>query len=112
MSSTPPLNSASQDLFDNAEQAETFLKLLANKNRLMILCSLIDNESNVNQLNKNIPIAQSALSQHLASLRNAGFVSTRREAQTIYYCISDQRVKRLLERLHQIFCNERKPNLN
>ena len=91
-------------LQENAEHAEAFLKLLANKNRLMILCSLGDTELSVGELNDKIPLTQSALSQHLASLRDAGFVSTRRSAQTIFYTVKDAKVKSILERLYQLFC--------
>lgn len=88
----------------NASEAELFMKLLANKNRLMILCSLIDKECSVSELNTCIPLCQSALSQHLASLRKHGLVSTRREAQSIYYSICDNRVTQIIETLHKCFC--------
>jgi DNA-binding transcriptional ArsR family regulator len=88
----------------NATEAESFLKMLANKNRLMILCSLIDKECSVSELNLKIPLAQSALSQHLASLRKNNLVSTRREAQTIYYTVSDSRVKEIIKKLYEFFC--------
>lgn len=91
-------------LTQNAEQAEAFLKLLANKNRLMILCTLQQEELSVTQLNNRVPLAQSALSQHLASLRKSGLVSTRREAQTIYYRVEDPRVAAVLSQLYQFFC--------
>lgn len=90
----------------NAHQAEAFLKLFANKNRLMILCSLLDKELSVSELNQAVPLAQSALSQHLAALRKAQMVQTRREAQTIYYSVSDDRVKQILEKLYDFFCAE------
>ncbi len=90
----------------NAEQAEAFLKLLANKNRLMILCTLNQTEKSVSELNQLVPLAQSALSQHLASLRQSGLVGTRREAQTIYYRIEDERVAVLLNTLYGVFCAE------
>ena len=89
---------------ENARQAESFLKMFANQNRLLILCTLLDKELSVSQLNKTIPLAQSALSQHLATLRSAEMVTTRRDAQTIYYSISDDRVKMILEKLYEIFC--------
>ena len=89
---------------ENADKAEAFLKLMANKNRLMILCSLLDSELSVNELNHAVPLTQSALSQHLAALRQAGLVSTRREAQTIYYKVSDDRVVQILQKLYTFFC--------
>jgi len=88
----------------NAAEAESFMKLLANKNRLMILCSLIDKECSVSQLNLQIPLGQSALSQHLAALRKNKLVTTRRDAQSIYYSVSDQRVKDIIKTLYECFC--------
>ena len=93
-----------KQLTNNAEQAESFLKLLANKNRLMILCTLLQGELSVGELNNLVPLAQSALSQHLAGLRKSGLVGTRREAQTIYYRVDDPRVAAILTQLYQIFC--------
>ncbi len=88
----------------NATEAERFLKLLANKNRLMILCTLASEELSVKALNERVPLAQSALSQHLASLRENGLVSTRREGATIFYAVSDPKVATMLETLYQLFC--------
>ena len=87
----------------NASEAELFMKLLANKNRLMILCNLIDTECSVSELNLRIPLGQSALSQHLATLRKHRLVSTRREAQSIYYSVSDQRVRDIIKTLYECF---------
>ncbi|OUS31801.1 transcriptional regulator [Thalassotalea sp. 42_200_T64] len=92
------------ELLVNAEKAEAYLKLLANKNRLMILCNLVETERSVSELNDMIPLAQSALSQHLASLRKANIVKTRREAQTIYYSLADKNVQFILDRLYKMFC--------
>ena len=91
-------------MLENAADAEQFLKLMANKNRLMILCTLNQGELSVTELNQIIPLAQSALSQHLASLRKSNLVETRREAQTIYYRIVDQRVSAMLNALYEMFC--------
>ncbi len=89
---------------DNVEQAEQMLKILANKNRLMILCSLQDGEMSVSELNEAVPLAQSALSQHLAALRKVQIVATRRESQTIYYRVVDKNVVSILATLHGLFC--------
>lgn len=88
----------------NVDQAEQLLKILANKNRLMILCSLQDTEMSVSQLNQAVPLAQSALSQHLATLRKANIVATRRDGQTIYYRVTDQSTVHLLGTLYGLFC--------
>jgi DNA-binding transcriptional ArsR family regulator len=93
-----------QELEASSEEVEEFLKALANSHRLMILCELKDGERSVSALEDVVPLAQSALSQHLAKLREGGFVATRREAQTIYYSLSDARVARLMEVLHELFC--------
>ena len=90
----------------NVAQAEQLLKILANKNRLMILCSLQDKEMSVSQLNEAVPLAQSALSQHLAALRKANVVATRRESQTIYYRVIDDYAVQFLSTLYSLFCKD------
>ena len=93
------------EMAKNAGEAEQFLKQLANSSRLMVLCVLIEGERSVGELNEQIPISQSALSQHLARLREAGFVSTRRESQTIYYQLADSRVEAVIRDLYTMFCS-------
>ncbi|ESP91258.1 putative transcriptional regulator [Pseudoalteromonas luteoviolacea 2ta16] len=93
-----------QDMAKSAENAEALLKLMANKNRLMILCSLLQQEMSVSELNAQVPLAQSALSQHLAGLRKANVVATRRDGQVIYYRIIDDKVTAILAQLYQLFC--------
>jgi len=87
-----------------ARHAAALLGALANPNRLMILCSLTEGEHSVGELNERIPLSQSALSQHLARLREEGLVDTRRESQTIYYRIIDPVVFDLIAPLHQRYC--------
>lgn len=72
------------------------LKLLANDQRLTVLCRLSSGEMSVTELGKHISLTQSALSQHLAKLRAEGLVATRREAQTIYYRLNDPVAERLI----------------
>ena len=89
----------------NADQAAEFLKLLANEHRLLILCQLLDNgEMPVNALADAVGLSQSALSQHLARLRDDGLVAFRREAQTLHYRVADPRAVKLLKTLKQVFC--------
>ena len=90
----------------NVEQAVTLLKAMANNHRLMILCTLQDNELSVSDLNAVIPVAQSSLSQHLAWLRKEGFVSTRREAQTIFYSLSSDEVIEIIAVLYKLYCSD------
>jgi len=101
---TMPMDIAA--LEENAQQAVVLLKALANKNRLMILCSLADTELSVGDLNARVSLAQSALSQHLATLRREGFVTTRRESQTIYYRLASEEVRAIIGTLHQLYCGK------
>jgi len=92
-------------LEDKAVEAAEFLKLLANPQRLLILCRLVaQREMSVGQLEEAVELSQSALSQHLAKLRDDGLVATRREAQTIHYRIADKNVQRVLALLKDMYC--------
>lgn len=93
-----------QALAENAQAASMLLKQLSNQHRLMILCSLIDDELSVTELNDRTHLSQSALSQHLASLRNAGLVQTRREAQTIFYQLQGNEAIQIIGVLKSIYC--------
>lgn len=88
----------------NAGDAVSLLKGLANESRLMIMCVLSEGEISVGDLNKRIKLSQSALSQHLAVLRDQGLVQTRRESQTIYYCLRDTAALSIIGMLHEIYC--------
>jgi len=96
----PPIDEMSQ----HAEDAAHFLKVMANPHRLMILCHLLDQEMSVSELNEHLPLSQSALSQHLAVLRNSGLVSTRREQQTIHYSLASREVHAVMGVLYEQFC--------
>jgi ArsR family transcriptional regulator len=81
------------------------LSALANERRLLILCKLIEcGEANVNSLAEAVGLSQSALSQHLAKMREEGLVTYRRESQTLWYRIADPRIKDLLVTLHRLYC--------
>lgn len=88
----------------HAQQAASLLKALANENRLMILCTLVEGELSVGELNTRIPLSQSSLSQHLASLREAGLVTTRKEAQTVYYQLHGNEAQKIIAALQSIYC--------
>ena len=88
----------------NATDAVNLLKGLANESRLMIMCVLSEGEVSVGQLNQRIKISQSALSQHLAVLREQGLVQTRRESQTIYYSLADSAAMSVIELLREAYC--------
>ena len=93
-----------ESMKEHALDASRLLKALANESRLMVLCSLCEREMSVGELNARVPLSQSALSQHLAVLRRDGLVTTRREAQTIYYSLVDGPAARVIDTLHGIYC--------
>src|SRR3546814_14411103 len=82
------------------------LKALANSQRLRILCLLHDNELSVGELNQHVELSQSALSQHLAVLRETALVQTRRHAQTVHYTLVPGPVMALIHTLHGIYCSD------
>jgi len=96
----PPL----ADMEVHADAATRLLRSLANPHRLMLLCALTEGELSVGALNERVPLSQSALSQHLAVLREEGLVCTRRESQTIYYRVSDGPALKILEVLYTAYC--------
>ncbi|QDP19528.1 ArsR/SmtB family transcription factor [Sphingomonas xanthus] len=101
------MNTMQADFIQQAGSAAAMLRALANEQRLLILCHLeAEGELNVSALGKRLTLGQSALSQHLAKLRDEGLVEIRREAQTVHYRIADDRVRALLGTLRQQFCPE------
>ena len=87
--------------------AASLLRVLANKHRLEILCKLESGELSVGDIQKQFGLSQSALSQHLALLRDENIVSTRRESQSIFYRISDPAALKIITTLAEIFCPEK-----
>jgi DNA-binding transcriptional ArsR family regulator len=85
--------------------AARVLKTLGNEQRLLILCNLLGQRLSVGELNKRVALSQSALSQHLALLREAGLVSTHREAQSIFYSLPAGPVTRIMALLQDIYCD-------
>lgn len=95
------------DMSENSEEAAALLRALSNGPRLLIMCHLaVAGELPVGALVARVGLSQSALSQHLARLRDQNLVAYRREAQSLHYRIADQRALRVLELLHDIFCPE------
>lgn len=90
---------------ENAAEAARVLKLLANERRLVILCRLVmEGEMSVGPLAEAVELSQSALSQHLARMREEGLLASRREAQTVFYRIADPDIGRILKLLKEIYC--------
>lgn len=96
-----------EQMRQSASAAEAMLKALANRHRLMVLCRLIDGERSVGELAEFLELRDSTVSQHLALLRKDGFVSTRRDGQTIWYALASEPVRKLVETLYEIYCGPR-----
>lgn len=90
---------------ERAKEVAGLLRLLANENRLLILCMLIEGEMNVSQLHLKIPnITQSALSQHLSMLKVCGILDSEKKGQNVIYFIKDYRIKNVIEVLKHNYC--------
>ena len=88
-----------------AGEVAAMLKALGNQRRLMVLCKLVEHgEMRVGDLADEVGLSQSALSQHLARMRDEGLVAFRREAQVLWYRIADPRCETLLGTLNQLYC--------
>ncbi|WP_164468283.1 ArsR/SmtB family transcription factor [Caulobacter vibrioides] len=88
----------------SAAEAAKLLRALSNERRLMILCQLAEGERSVGQIQPLVGLSQSALSQHLAVLRDEGVVAARREATTVWYRIADPAALKVVATLAEIFC--------
>ncbi len=100
----PKLMRTAREMQPHSREAAELLKALANEQRLMILCHLVQGPLAVGDLNERVPLSQSALSQHLAVLRESGIVHTERESQSVRYSLPAGVVTRLLNVLHEEFC--------
>lgn len=87
-----------------AGQAVAALKVLANEDRLLLMCQLSQTEMCVSELEEALDIRQPTLSQQLGVLRNEGVVSTRREGKRVYYRVSDPRLLEMLGLMYQLYC--------
>ena len=99
------LNSDLVEMRAHAADAAQLMKALGHEARLLILCMLAEGERSVGELNDCVPLSQSALSQQLARLRRLGLVTTRREAQSIFYALAEGPADRVIQLLHDIYCS-------
>ena len=100
-----------ETLAEQSTGAAKLLRALANQQRLLILCYLSGaGEMSAGEFTKLVGLSQSALSQHLARLRADGLVTTRKQAQSVFYRIAEPKVLALLSALHSIFCPALSPN--
>lgn len=107
MKKSSPTVIGARALEARAAEVAQVLGALANDRRLLILCKLVeDGEATVGDLAEKVGLSPSALSQHLARMREEGIVAARREAQTAWYRIADPRVESLLAALHRLYCED------
>lgn len=92
------------DLSHGLGAAAQLLKVLANERRLMILCLLSEGEISVGALADQVGLSLSALSQHLAKLREDGLVATRKQAQTVYYSLASGEARAVIKTLSDLYC--------
>jgi DNA-binding transcriptional ArsR family regulator len=97
------------EMKSHAAEAAQLMKALGNEQRLLVLCNLLERPMTVGELNARMDLSQSALSQHLALLREAGLVETRREAQSIHYSLPSGPVTRVMGLLQEIYCAPEAP---
>ena len=93
-------------MMDNAQAAANFLKAISHEGRLMILCHLTTGEKSVTELEELLSARQAAVSQQLSRLRLEGLVTPRRDGKAIYYRLTDDRPKQIMEVVYDLFCRE------
>lgn len=90
----------------NAADAESLLKLLANAKRLLVLCHLTKGDKSVGELAELVKLSHSALSQHLAKMRELGLVSARKEGKMMFYKIARHEIEAIMSTLYLIYCKK------
>lgn len=93
-----------EEIVDQATTASSFLKAISHEGRLMILCHLVTGEKSVTELEELLSARQAAVSQQLSRLRLEGLVVPRRDGKAIYYSLADDRPRRMLETVYELFC--------
>ena len=106
MSVAETLNLISKD--EDIDLASRSLKAMSHPLRLKILCTLADQELSVQEIVDAVGTSQSNISQHLAILRDKGIICSRKNANRVFYCVSDDRILKLIDMMRQAFC----PNTN
>ncbi|MFT5806605.1 MAG: DNA-binding transcriptional ArsR family regulator [Moritella dasanensis] len=93
------------DMQERATEVADLLKTMAHPERLMVLCQLVEGEMSASQLQENSTLSQSAFSQHLAVLRKNNIVKVRKESQSVFYTLADERIEALIGSFYKIFCD-------
>lgn len=93
-------------IVDNATNASNFLKAVSHEGRMLILCHLVTGEKSVTELEDLLSARQAAVSQQLSRLRLEGLVVPRRDGKAIYYRLADDKPRRILELVYDLFCGD------
>ena len=93
-----------EKMMRNAMRASAFLRAISHEGRLMILCHLASGEKSVTELEDLLSARQAAVSQQLSRLRLEGLVTPRREGKAIYYRLTDDRPRQIIEIVYDLFC--------
>ena len=104
----PGIDTRMRELRRSARRAAPLLKVMSNPSRLVILCQLAEGERSVGELEEEVGLSQSGISQHLAILRREHVVATRRDKQTVFYSLASADVVELMATLHKVFCKPAK----
>ena len=88
----------------NAQNASNFMKAISHEGRLMILCALATGEKSVTELEELLSARQAAVSQQLSRLRLEGLITPRRDGKAIYYSLTDERPRKIMELVYELFC--------
>jgi DNA-binding transcriptional ArsR family regulator len=105
---SPQIATRMGELRRSARRAAPLLKAMSNPARLVILCRLAEGERSVGEIEDEVGLSQSGISQHLAILRREHVVATRRDKQTVYYSLASADVVALMATLHKVFCKPAK----
>lgn len=98
------LSEETQDIKSKVGDASAFLKKLANPDRLLVACALVEGERSVRELEDMLGIRQPGLSQQIAELREAGMIAGRKDGKQVFYKLADPRVETFIHTLHGLFC--------
>ena len=89
---------------EDIDRASRSIKAMSHPLRLKILCTLGDNEVSVQDIVDQVGTSQSNISQHLAILRDKGILTSRKDANRVYYRVGDSRTLRLICMMREVFC--------
>ena len=98
-----------EEMKQKAREIATLLKVLANENRLLLLCELVKGPLSVSEMTDRLNITQSGISQHLTILKSNGILDYDKQGQTIIYKIKDDKILQVMSLLKQLYCEQNEP---